>query len=64
MLALFLIMYQVIPYDFLTSDERVTLLPIEYFQSGNDANGRPIASGFRNSCDNERTIGNVNGAAV
>ena len=57
-------MYQVIPYDFLTEEERNTLLPIEYFQSGFDANGRPIASGFRNSCDNERTNGTVNGAAV
>jgi hypothetical protein len=57
-------MYQVIPYDFLTAEERLMPLPIEYFQSGTDANGRPIASGFRNSCDNERTNGTVNGMAV
>lgn len=64
MLALFLVMYQIIPYDFLHEEERNMLLPIEFFQSGTDATGRQIVSGFRNSCDNERTKGTVNGAAV
>lgn len=45
MLALFLIMYQVIPYDFLHEEERSMLLTSAYF--GTAANEQS----FRNSCD-------------
>jgi P-type Ca2+ transporter type 2B len=46
MLALFLIMYQVIEYDFLTPAERIRPLPDAYALDGTD----PVNISFRRSC--------------